>query len=99
MVEKFVGVLKKTEKHENRQKFIFFSKIAQVPELHPKKSLPKKSFSNRLLLILLKISIEHDAHSNSKWNSSNEHLNPIVDHEHRKRHEEEDDCPEEIKSM
>ena len=23
----------------------------------------------------------------------------IVDHEHRKRHEEEDNCPEEIKQM
>jgi hypothetical protein len=44
------------------------------------------------------IRIEPDVHSNTKWHSS-EHLNPIVDHEHRKRHEEEDDCPEEIKSM
>ena len=42
--------------------------------------------------------MELESNSSSKWSSS-EHLNPIVDHEHRKRHEEEDDCPEEIKSM
>ena len=42
--------------------------------------------------------MEQESNNSSKWSSS-EHLNPIVDHEHRKRHEEEDDCPEEIKSM
>ena len=41
---------------------------------------------------------DHDSPTNPKWHCS-EHLNPIVDHEHRKRHEAEDDCPEEIKSM
>ena len=45
-----------------------------------------------MLSFTSKYRIEPDVHSNTKWHSS-EHLNPIVDHEHRKRHEEEDDSP------